>query len=397
MAGINMSNVKINNRSLILKLLNSEGPLSRKDISKKIGLTPAGVSNLTRELINEGIVVEKGEVENTIKKSGRKKILLDINYKSKKVVGIDIGVDITRIAISDLAGKIEAEIKMDTKTDISATEYLKDIANKIINLLFHNNLLKNQIMGIGIGIVGIVDPDTGISYQAYGIWDYEVDIKSIFKDVFNTNIIVDNNVRALSLAEIKKNTEISGDNILFIKYGPGIGSSMIINNNIYYGSHNNAGEIGHMILDYNGEKCRCGKNGCLESIVSKGAIYDELDISNHQIGSNVNTIDFKEIISKTKKSNKEIMNLMKKISFFIALGISNVISIYDPGKVILHGRAFNYNKFIKQIKIELKKLVPKMKNQDLIIRSHLKENYISGIPIAIDKFFYKTGGSDFGK
>ncbi len=387
-----MSKVKINNRSSILKLLNSDGPLSRKDISKKIGLTPAAVSNLIKELIKEKVVIEKGEVENDIKKSGRREIHLDINYKIKKVVGIDIGINCTKIAISDLSGTVEEAIEIETKTDIKAKDFLNSIAKKTMELLFHNDLSKDNIIGIGIGIVGVVDPKTGISHQAYGIWDYDVNIKKIFRNIFQTKITVDNNVRALSLAEINNNTEVNGDNILFIKYGPGIGSSLIINNRIYYGSHNNAGEIGHMVLDYEGKRCRCGKNGCLESIVSKNAIFEELDIKD-KMDYHESTIDFKNIIEKYDKSQAEIIKVMNRVSFFIALGISNVISIYDPAKVILHGKAFSYDKFINQINKELNNIIPKINRNNLIIKSHLKENYISGLPIAIDEFFYKSGGA----
>lgn len=387
-----MSKVKINNRSSILKLLNSDGPLSRKDISKKIGLTPAAVSNLTKELILEKVIQEKGEVENDVKKSGRREIHLDINYKIKKVVGIDIGINCTKIAISDLNGSVEEKIEVETKIDIEASVFLNSIAKKTMELLFHNDLSKDNIIGIGIGIVGVVDPNTGISHQAYGIWDYDVDIKKIFQKIFKTKVIVDNNVRALSLAEINNNTEVNGDNILFIKYGPGIGSSLIINNRIYYGSHNNAGEIGHMILDYDGERCRCGKKGCLESIVSKNAIFEELGIVD-KIDYHESTIDFENIKAKYNKNQEEIIKIMNRVSFFIALGISNVISIYDPAKVILHGKAFSCEKFINQIKAELNNIIPKMNRSNLIIKSHLKENYISGIPIAIDEFFYKSGGT----
>jgi len=387
-----MSKVKINNRSSILKLLNSSGPLSRKDISEEIGLTPAAVSNLIKELIEEKVVQEKGEVENEIKKSGRREIHLDINYKIKKVVGIDIGINCTKIAISDLNGVIEKKIEIETNTDIQAKEFLNFIAKKTMELLFHNDLSKENIIGIGIGIVGIVDPITGISHQAYGIWDYDVNIKKIFNEIFQTKIIVDNNVRALSLAEINNNTEVKGDNILFIKYGPGIGSSLIINNRIYYGSHNNAGEIGHMILDYEGKKCRCGKNGCLESIISKNAIFEDLKIE-EKIDYHESTIDFENLIKKYDKSRDKIIETMNRVSFFIALGISNVISIYDPSKVILHGKAFSYDIFTNQIKEELKNIIPKINRNNLIIKSHLKENYISGISIAIDEFFYKSGGT----
>ena len=101
--GINLEIVKISNRSAILKLLNDHGAMSRKDIAIELGLTPATVTLICTELLSAGILCEKGEVEEQ-KRAGRRKVLIDINYRFRYVLSVSIEAAETCIAISDLRG-----------------------------------------------------------------------------------------------------------------------------------------------------------------------------------------------------------------------------------------------------------------------------------------------------
>ena len=85
--GINLENVKMSNRSAILKLLNDHGAMSRKNIALELGLTPATVTLICTELIAAGLLCEKGEVEEK-KRAGRKKVLIDINYQYRNVLSV---------------------------------------------------------------------------------------------------------------------------------------------------------------------------------------------------------------------------------------------------------------------------------------------------------------------
>ncbi|QTL99767.1 ROK family protein [Iocasia frigidifontis] len=396
MTGINMSNVKIKNRASILRVLKSEGSLSRKDIANKIGLTPAAVSILVGELISEKIVKERGEVEDSTKKVGRKKILVDINYNKYYVIGVDIGLEFTKIGIANLKGNILNSMLITTNKDLKPKEFLKELAQKCMSFLWSNNVLKENILGFGVGIIGVVDFKKGISKHAYGLWNQEVPIKKILEDILQANVIVDNNVRALALAEIDHNNQTRGNNILFVKHGPGIGSAMIINKEIYYGSTNMAGEIGHMILDSNGSLCRCGKRGCLETIVSKKAVINKLQEKTPQdttLDLNMyKDLNFKTLLDETELEKGDIIKLINEMAFYMGLGISNVITIYDPNKVILHGELFKYKIFMLELKNNLKNMLPNNNLKGFILLSELKEGYISGTSIAIQNFFFKTGG-----
>ncbi|MBC8490521.1 MAG: MarR family transcriptional regulator, partial [Bacteroidetes bacterium] len=103
--GLNMEYVKSKNRSKFLRLLNNNEVMSRMDVASTLSLTRATVTNICSNMIEKGIIIEKGEMKEK-KRAGRKKILIEINYKYKHVLGINIEPDFTYISISDLKGEI---------------------------------------------------------------------------------------------------------------------------------------------------------------------------------------------------------------------------------------------------------------------------------------------------
>ena len=124
--GINLGNVRIENRSAILKLLNDQGAMSRKDIALALGLTPATVTLICTELLSAGLLYEKGEAEEE-KRAGRKKVLIDINYQYRFVLCISIEPEDTCITISDLKGAVTASqtLKTVSYTHLRAHETLR--------------------------------------------------------------------------------------------------------------------------------------------------------------------------------------------------------------------------------------------------------------------------------
>ena len=104
---------------------------------------------------------------------------------------------------------------------------------------------------------------SGVSYHAYELWDEVIPLKERIESIFDIPVVVDNNVRALALAEKEARNDHEG--IVFIKYGPGIGASLVFDETIYRGATYNALEFGHTIVTETKTLCSCGKTGCLEN------------------------------------------------------------------------------------------------------------------------------------
>ncbi len=402
--GVNMTTVKYQNRSLILNTLRASGASSRVDIAQRLGLTPAAITILVNEMVSEGIISEVGQMEADSKKLGRKKTLIDINFDFKHVIGISIEPDWIGIGISNLQGVIKSSKRLPTNKAEDPVKLLKSIGSECMNMLWKENILKDNVLGIGVGIVGQVDRVNGISNRAFGLWNKGIPIKEILEEAIGIGVEVDNNVRALALGELEHYRSETPMNILFIKYGPGIGSAMVINNEIYYGNSNSAGEIGHTIVDSNGESCKCGRIGCLETVASEKSVIKSITsvFSRQQTpilfeicaGSKEN-ITIEKVYNALEQGDGEILTVIRKAVNQIAFAIANTISVFDPGKVILYGKAFSHSSIIKEFTSILKDVLGLQDIENYISLSKLnhKESYTGGVAIALKEFFYDIGGA----
>lgn len=401
-----MGLIKQENRTSILNVLKTNGMISRKDIAGIVQLTPAAVTILVNEMIEDGIIKEVGELEEDDKRAGRKKIMIDINYNYKYVLGISIDAEYINIGITKINGDIITEANWSANMDdkMKPEEFLNIIANKCVKLFWKENIFKENILGVGVGIVGLVDKNTGISNHAYGLWKSKVRVKEVLEKALDIPVVVDNNVRALAIAEMDYKSEQDISDMLFVKYGPGVGSAMIVGKEIYYGANNKAGEIGHTIGKINGELCRCGKRGCLETVASKRAIVKSVKhifsqaktpILYSQCDGDPDRISLEKIFEVAFLGDEEIKKIIKRVAVYMALSISNAVSLYDPQKVILYGEAFRFKEFSDEFKYIIKDMLSVENFDEFINISKLdyKKNYIGGVALAIREFFYRTGGT----
>lgn len=324
--GLNMGQVKKANRVLILRYINQAGEVSRKDIAHATGLTAAAVTQICAELMEEGILIETGELIQS-NSAGRKKILLDINWKYRYVLGINIEPNDTVIVLSDLSGAAIEERRYKTELKIEPEEYIKKLSAYCKQILSKHHDKTDEIDAVSVGITGIVDRENGISIHAYGIWDREVEICKIFEQELGLNCYLENNVNAFSIAENIMGLGKKYDNLLIVKWGPGVGSSIIVDGEIYEGHHGKAAEIGHVIVDENGTQCSCGRRGCLETKVSLHTLKQIANFDQDDAGKVYQDIYDKGVIN------------------IFARTLVNIMTVLAPNRVVLCGPLFKQEIF----------------------------------------------------
>ena len=403
--GINMGGIKQKNRASILNLIRGHGAMSRTDIAKQVELTPASVTIIVNKMIDEGVIKEMGELEESDKRAGRRKILIDINYDIKYVIGISIESELCSIGVANIKGTVLNSTSVCINKELEAEETLLEIANQCISLLWKENIAKENILGVGVGIIGPVNSKEGVSKHAYGLWKKEVNVKKILEKQLNINVVVDNNVRTLAMAEMDHEKLQNISNMLFIKCGPGIGSAIVIDREIYRGTHNIAAEIGHTIVEINGEICKCGKVGCLETVASPEAINRKIkkNFSKQRMPilyklckEDIANLSTNNVIKSSEQGDEEVIKIVTKAATYMALGISNAITIIDPHKLVLYGEMFKNKIFMEIFKEELNKNLTECDLKNIISYSTLNNSpiYIGGIALAIREFFFRTGAMD---
>ncbi len=332
-SGINLEKVKIENRSLILKCINDNGPISRKDIAETTGLTAASVTQITTRLINEGLLTELGAVTEKSGTAGRKKILIGLRADYGYVVSVNIESATTCVAICDITGNVACDgaagTSLPTDTSGGTTAFLRTVSDsckKLIKMLTKE--ARAKVRCVSIGIPGIVDKERGVSVRAYGVFEEEGDLETYLDKSLILPVLIENNVDAFAIAEILYGTGRTQDSLLVIKWGPGVGSTIVTGSRIYQGRHGKTAELGHFIVNKNGAKCSCGRKGCLETLLSVKALSRICEFEPEHFG---------EVYSALPEDKKSQIDAAIDI---FARSIVNTCTIIAPGRIILSGVMF---------------------------------------------------------
>lgn len=327
-----IKNINING---ILEIIRSKGPISRAEISKITSLTPASISKTTKKLLKIGLLKEMG-LGNT--SGGRPPVLLKLNASAANLIGVYLGPKKIELIVSDLDGgiKYETEIFLKNKSK-------KNILNNLIVLLEKVvKASKDEIFGIGIAMNGIVDSEKGVSlYSPHYEWG-EVNIEKILKEKFGIPIIVDNDVRAMAVAERKFGAAKKENDLAVINISNGIGAGIILNGELYNGSNYSAGEIGHIVVEENSTKrCSCGNYGCLEAVASNQAVIEKVKFKllNGEKSRYLNEADLtiEKICDAALKGDRVSRDTIIEIARSIGKALSVFVNILNPKLIILVG------------------------------------------------------------
>lgn len=361
--GINMVAVKKKNRSSILNLIYYSGGISRKEIANKLNLTPAAITLIATDLINEDLLIEL-PVEQSSNRKGRKEIILEINNKKFAAIGIYISVNKFRILCIDLNKNVLFD---DTIFTADCHKNSKAIMDKICSIIEHHLIYYDvtrtkTLLGIGVSIKGIVNTQMGVSVNSFQVWEENVNVVDYLQSKLDIPIILTNNICSLAHGESFLSQLDDPDNMLFIKYGPGVGAARVTYQDKLNINDFNAIELGHMISDPSGVICPCGKQGCLETIASYDSIIrNATDLLSESLTpilysitqGNPNNITISTIIKAYEEGEKMIEDMIKRVTHYLSIAIINSITLFDPKTVILYGELFDNEKFRKNLNVHL--------------------------------------------
>ncbi|MDU2490993.1 MAG: ROK family transcriptional regulator [Clostridium celatum] len=334
------------NVSAVLKVIKDNGSLSRAEIAKLTGLTPASVTNITKFLIEDNFLMESKIGESS---GGRPPIILEFNPDARYVIGVGIGVGVIDVVITNLSASII--IKREMRIEEERYDYdlvFKKLVNLINEVVKSSKIDKEKILGVGVALHGIVNAKTGISIHAlyYG-WKNE-DIKEKLEEELDLTVYVDNDVRAMSLGESWFGATKDIANFVTLNISNGIGAGIIINNMPYYGVDFSAGEIGHIVVEADGDKCNCGNYGCLETVASNNNIIKKaIKLIKQGVNSslskdidNINNLSIEDICKAANDGDELSITILKEAARYIGIAITNLINILNPTAIVVVGEIF---------------------------------------------------------
>ena len=346
--GKNVGDLRRSNISLILKLLFYEGAQSRKSLAGKAALTPAAVTTLTTELMEKGFIVDSDiAVKNG--RVGRAEQYIDLNYRGLYMLGLRIDKQATEICIYNLGLECIGQTHVELGVVDDADTLFEMLCDKIAFLMIKSDITTSKLLGIGVTINGIVDPVGGISINSFGRIPDNTNIREQIEKRLHLPVSVNNNVRSMLMAESAINHHNQGVSHLFIKYGPGLGAAFSIGQQTYNGIQYRALEIGHVVMKPDGEKCRCGRRGCLETLLSYKAIFQEAqELSNEELTPILfqrvrqGGVDLKALAASVLGGEKPTIEFFRSKFTLFAHCLEGYTTILDPQTISVCSEIFQY-------------------------------------------------------
>ncbi|WP_017471132.1 ROK family transcriptional regulator [Amphibacillus jilinensis] len=335
------------NKSIILTKILNDGPISRAQIAKETKLTPPTVGSLVKELIDQKIVKESTQ---GMSKGGRKPTMLVIDHQAYYMIGIDAGPTKIDIVLTNLAGDIISNLQYQLPLPITEAQFLDKLIEGTEEILKLNSERANDVIGIGVAMHGVVDAEAGESLYAPNLDLHNMPIKQTLANHFAYLVSIENDARALALAETWFGQGKGSDRLVAVNIGTGVGAGVAIDGELYRGESHIAGEIGHMTIDLNGEVCSCGNRGCLQTIISGPAIAER---TNKLMKEGVTTsltegdhLTAYDVYKAAESGDQFAKMILTETGKYIGIGLTNLIHTLNPSQIILNGGVAKAGKYL---------------------------------------------------
>lgn len=340
---------KVAHKKHILKAIFFNGPLSNSKLAKLIKLSTPKINSLLVELIDDNLVKELGRGDSS---GGRRPNIYGLVEDGFYVVGITINVTRTIISIfnsnnQEVSGPNYFPIKM--QSDIQIFE---QVNAKLEEVVKQSNIPPSKILVAGIELPGLINQKEGINKT------YFPDVKNLFaelKKIFGIPVFFNHDSKVRTFAEQHFGLAKGKKNVLMLQADWGLGLGIIVNGKLYTGKSGFSGEFGHLPLAENGVLCVCGKQGCLETIVSANAIARQAREAIQQgnsslikdlVGGDLEKIDISIVIQAANSGDQFAISLFSEVGKWLGRGIAYLIQLFNPELIIIGGQVAVANQFI---------------------------------------------------
>ncbi|MDX6471456.1 MAG: hypothetical protein QOK22_272 [Gaiellaceae bacterium] len=254
------------NRSAVLRLIGREGPIARAEIARRLALSPATVTAVTRRLIAAGLV---DVVDQAPSRGGRPAILLGLVGGAAHALGVKVAADHVVGVRVDLDATVVERFEYPFEADRpDALERLAELVRPHAEPRADSPV----ILGIGLGVPGVVDGgDHSVVHSPMLGW-HSLGVGALLEERLGVPVLVENDVNTLAVAGRLYGRGKDVEHFLTVTIGRGVGLGIILGGDLYRGAHGGAGEFGHVAVVEDGPVCECGKHGCLEALVADPAL-----------------------------------------------------------------------------------------------------------------------------
>lgn len=310
----------------IVDLLARLGPVDRKVVAAHVGVGRSTVSKAVGLLLDANMVVE---LDTPPRGRGRPESHLAVNPQIASAIGLDFGLRHVRGAIVDAAHAIVATDEVQLAVDYTIEEALQSSRNLITSL---ERQAAGPIVGVGLSLPGPIDRNKMALTRSSILPGWaNVPVLDLFEKELLFPAVADNESNLAAYAEQLWGVAVDLDSMIYLKLHSGVGGSILIDGQIMRGQHGAAGEFGHLSRGTRGEKCRCGRRGCLEASIGIPRLLAHLSTQLQR------TVTFQEFVALQQRHEPHCLALIESAGNEAGRAVGTLANALDPQAVVLGG------------------------------------------------------------
>ncbi len=333
-------------RQQVFERVRAEGLIPRVQVAKDLGISPASVTTLTMELIEAGLIEEVAAPRDGDAGRGRPAVALGVRAAAHCVAGMKLSDREHTAVIVDFAGNMIADDVIPRRPGPMALDEMLDAIELLLDRVCAKaGMARDALSAIGLGVPGFVDCAEGMVLWSSVLADHNVPLAATAGRRLGLPVMIDNDANLVALAELWFGAGRSLSDFAVVTIEHGVGMGFVMNHRIYRGAQRVGLELGHTKVQLDGALCRCGQRGCLEAYIADYALAREAATAlnwGHKESQPINIL-LESLYDHAKAGNATAKSIFRRAGRYLAVGLSNVINLFDPALIILSGERMRYD------------------------------------------------------
>ena len=361
------------------------GPIARIDVARRTGLSQSAVTKAIAPLIGRGLLFPDGTAPvlpdgaTPVAAQGRPPQPISVNEEAQLILGIIVRVD----EIYGVATTIRANILQSVRRPLPSpgvSAAIDGVAAVVESLLSRLGEAAGKVMGIGVAVSGDIDTTTAIVRMSPRMNWSDVHLGALLQARLGLPVVVDNDVRALTIAEEWFGIGVDTDSFAIVTIGTGIGCGLYLNGDVVEGAHGVAGEIGHLPLAPAEVVCSCGRRGCVETVASSAAILGAIRDAQRDP-----ELTMREAVQLARSGNPDAVDAFDRAAAMIGTALATMANLVGPSVIVVMGESVtDYDLYEQRIRESFDQHTFGSARQCRIItRSHTFEDWARGAAASV--------------
>jgi predicted NBD/HSP70 family sugar kinase len=327
-AGISQEELRRANISALLSWVHAHGPTSRAVLTTELGLNRSTIGDLTSQLESMRLVSEGLPV--AAKRSGRPSLVVTA-CPEVSVVAIAVDVDRITVALVGLGGvELERRVRVHQRGKHDVEHVVETIAQLVREVMTHPD--DARCFGVGVSVPGAVRRSDGLVRFAPNLGWTNEPFADLLSEALDLPVVVGNDADLGVLAEHLRGAAVGVNDVGYVTGGVGIGGGFLVGGLPLGGSQGYAGEVGHLLVETAGTKCRCGARGCWETKVGENHL---LTGAGRLPGGGPTAVA--EVIAAADAGDQRAAASLDEVADWTGVGLRAVVNVFNPEMIVLGG------------------------------------------------------------